>query len=150
MTSRLLSVSCKFLPTARVYLFRSATGRETGWLSLRDDANSPQVNLLAMALAFLQNLGGQVVGSAAHGGSSLGVHVLSTNQQGSEAKVADLDVHLLVEKQVSGFEVAMDNIARMQVFDGTRDLDDEATDFGHSDVFATLEHICKRAAGAQF
>jgi hypothetical protein len=29
-------------------------------------------------------------------------------------------------------------------------LDDEATDLGHSDVFATLEHVGKRAAGAQF
>ena len=87
--------------------------RKTGRLSLRDDANSPQIDLLAVALALLQNLGGQVVGSTAHGGSSLGVHILSTNKQGSEAKVADLDVHLLVEKQVSGLEVAMDDVARM-------------------------------------
>ena len=119
-------------------------------MSLRDDANSPQINLLAMALAFFQDLGSQVVGGAAHGGSPLGVHVFPTDKQSSEAKVADLDVHLLVEEQVAGLEVAVDDVAGMQVFDSARDLDDEATDFGHSDVFATLEHVGKRAAGAQF
>ena len=108
MNSRQSSVSYKFLPWMMrgMELFRQQeciySGQpqdaKQGRLNLRDDTDSPQIDFLAMALALFQDFRSQVVGSAAHGGSSLGVHILSTDRQGSEAKVADLDVHLLVQE----------------------------------------------------
>jgi len=116
----------------------------------RYDADCPQVDLVIVSLALCEDFWGEIVGSATHSGSPDSLHILAVDEQGGQAKVTDLDVHVVVEEQVARLQVTMDNVARMQVLDGARDLDNQTADLGHGKRLALLEHVGERATRAQF
>ena len=92
-----------------------------------------------------EDLGRQIVRCATHGSSTNCAVVVLGKKQGSKAKIADLDVHVLVEEEVAGLEIAMDDVSLMQVLDGATCLDHESTNLGHGEVLALLDRISERA-----
>lgn len=114
-----------------------------------NNPDCPQIDLFVVTLTLVEDLWSQIVRSAAHGGPSLDVHVLATDKQSGQAKVTHLDVHVVVEEEIPGFEIPMDNIPRVEVLDGTADLDHESTDLGHGETFSLFEQVGKRATRAE-
>eukprot|EP00672_Neobodo_designis_P022365 CAMPEP_0174850216 /NCGR_PEP_ID=MMETSP1114-20130205/19102_1 /TAXON_ID=312471 /ORGANISM="Neobodo designis, Strain CCAP 1951/1" /LENGTH=523 /DNA_ID=CAMNT_0016084655 /DNA_START=308 /DNA_END=1876 /DNA_ORIENTATION=- len=77
-----------------------------------DDAARPRVGLEAVVPALLEHLGGDVVGGAAHGlEQRRAVGRLEVRQ----AEVGDLQVVVLVEEEVLGFDVAVRDALRVAV-----------------------------------
>ena len=77
------------------------------------------------------NLGGCVIGAAAARGQEV-----SVGYDIRESKVTDLDVVVLVEKNIFRFEVAVHNLETMGIFDARYELLEEAAGlvFGHAAV----------------
>ena len=90
-----------------------STRTKLAFLDVRDDSNSPKIDFLIVSLpSLLQEFGGYIVWSAAHGCSSQ-TNLMLPDQDGCEAKIADFHVHLLVKEDIAGFEVAVDNVSVM-------------------------------------
>lgn len=94
-----------------------------------------------MSLALLQNLWCQIVRRAAHGRSPTNFHFLLRDHECCQTKIADLDVHVAVQEEVSGLEIPVDNVSVVEVFDGSADLDNQSSNFRQSQVLPSLEHI---------
>lgn len=79
-----------------------------------EDTQTPPVDGLAVALG-ANDLGGQVIGGAAHGPRNVG-HFLG------KAKIDELDVTIRIEQNVLRLQVAVRNIALVQVLERHDDL----------------------------
>lgn len=97
------------------------------------------------SLSLLQDLGGNVIRRAAKRGPPDGVHVVTSNQQGSQTKIADLGIHVLIEENVAHLQIAMYDALPVHVFDCPSDLYGVETDFGLGQPFPLLYHLHQRA-----
>lgn len=100
----------------------------------RDDANGPNIDLLVVTFtALLENLWRNVTWSptqccAAH------CSIMWPNHHSSESKISNLNIHLMVQEQISGLQVAMNDVAHVKVLNSTASLDHVSTDFGHCEI----------------
>src|SRR3569833_279384 len=134
-----------------------SNGARTGWspgrcsANLHNDPQAPDVHHMVMAsLPFLQDLGGYVVWSTTERRSANRLHVLARHQQGGQAKVPDLGVHMLVQEDVAHLEVAVDHALGVHVLDGACNLDGIVPDLGLRHTASPLDHIHERPIRAQF
>ena len=94
-------------------------------------------------LALLEDLGGDVVGRSAQGRSPHDLHVLARQEQSSQAKIANLDIHVLVEEDVAHLQVAVDDALHVHVLDGAGNLDRVESHLGFRHTLAPLDHVHK-------
>ena len=66
-----------------------------------------------MATLALQHFGRDVIRRSANGALFLSVEI----EFGSQAKITQLDLHLVVEEQVAQFQITVDDAMRVQVFE---------------------------------
>ena len=92
-------------------------------------------------LALFQDLGRDVVGRATEGASPVLRVLLVRDQEGSEAKVADLDVHMLVEEDVPHLQISVDDVLVMHVFDGAAGLDEIRAHLWLREVPSPPDHV---------
>src|SRR4051812_266566 len=97
-----------------------------------------------MALAsLLQYFWCQVVWCAAHCCPPDSAIVALGDKQRGKTEVTNLDVHVVVQEEVAGLEVSMDDVALVQVFDGAACLDHKPSNFRHGEVFTLLDGVGK-------
>ena len=70
----------------------------------------------------LKNLRGDVVRSTTDGSFALSIKL----EFGSKTKVTNLDLHLLVEEEITKLEISMDDPMRVEVLDSIANLHDVA------------------------
>ena len=123
------------------------TGLE-GWPSVEhgveDDADGPAVNRVAVATVLVENLRGQIVGSAAHGALLLAL----VEDLGSQAEVAHFEAHSVRKEQVAQLEVSVDDLARVDVLDGVDELRDVVSGLNLMQALASLDKIREGLVGA--
>ena len=115
-----------------------------------DDAEAPYVDLMIVSLpALCENLGCDVVGCPTKRSSPIQRIFALREHQGSEAKVANLHVHVVIEEDVAHLQVAMDDVLAMEIFDGPTYLDHESADFRLGQELPLLDHLHQRAVVAE-
>ena len=82
---------------------------------------------------------GDVVWRAAHGLPSL--LIFFGNKHGSQAKIAQFDIHVAVEKDVAHFQVSMRDISLVEVFDCAAELNHEPAYLGQAQAFPLMDHL---------
>ena len=87
----------------------------------------------------LYDLGGDVVGSAAHGP----LFLVGELELGGQAEVADLDVHGAVEEDVAKLEVPVDDPVRVHVLYAGDQLKHEEAGFLCGQSFAFFNHLAE-------
>jgi hypothetical protein len=80
------------------------------------------------------DLGGDVVGRATNGLFAL----FGVNEESSEAKVADFDLHLVREEEVAELQVAVDNVRLVEGKDDVDDLEEVALRLRLGEILAAL------------
>ncbi|KAI6875609.1 hypothetical protein KC323_g33 [Hortaea werneckii] len=123
--------------------FRPGVSPAFELLRVGDDTNRPEINFFVVTFPLLQDLRSKIVRSSAHGRSPFDLHLPLGHKQSRQTKVSNFDIHLVVEKQIARFEIPVDNVAVMEIFDCACNLDNEAPDFGEGQVFPLLEHVGK-------
>lgn len=98
-------------------------------------------------LPLLKNLRSNIVWRAAQRRPSNGLHVPTSHHQRSKAEVANLGIHLVIQKDVAHFQISVNNTLAVHVFDGAGDLDGVESDFGFGEALSTLYHVHKRPVG---
>lgn len=98
-----------------------------------------------MAYNALDNLRGNIIGRAAYGPLLL----LSELEFCGQAEVANLEFHTTADKDVSHFEVAMDNTMSVHVLDCRKNLVHEILGFTIGEFLAALEHFTETLVSAQ-
>jgi len=86
--------------------------------SVDDNSQRPDVHLIGVTTFAFEHLGRNVVGRTANSSLFLAIEV----QFGCQSDVAQLYLHLVVQKQVSEFEITMDDPMRVQVLERLDDL----------------------------
>ena len=103
--------------------------RLKGWLandeSVNDDTDGPDIHLIRVTLLALEHLRSDIVGSTANGALSLTIEL----KLGGETEIADLDLHLVVEEEVTQLQISMDDAMTVKVLHSGADLVDIALDF---------------------
>ena len=113
---------------------------------VQDDADGPSVDFEAVTVCGVkEDFWSDIVWSSANSFFALS----GTFDEGSEAKVADFDVHVVIEEEVSEFEVAVDDLVRVHVVTGADELYHEVTGFAFSETAATTEHVHEGTASAE-
>jgi hypothetical protein len=97
---------------------------------------------------FLQNLGCKVIRCPAHC-CPPHPNVVLRHEHCSKSKIADLDIHATVQKQIPSLQIAVNNVTIMQVFNGAAYLNKPASDLGHGEVRSFAQGIGQRAVLAQ-
>jgi hypothetical protein len=98
-----------------------------------------------MAYNALDNLRGNIIGCAAYGPLLL----LSELEFCGQAEVANLEFHTTADKDVSHFEVAMDNTMSVHVLNCRKNLVHEILGFTIGEFLAALEHFTETLVSAQ-
>ena len=105
-----------------------------------DDAHGPDIDLegmTALLLVAVNDLGSDVVGSAADGLALL----VGAGQTGGQTKVSDLDVEVLVQEEIAQLEVAMDDVDAVHVSDGVQELLYVVLDLRLRESLPPLDHF---------
>lgn len=100
--------------------------------------------------SLLENLWSDVVGSSAKSCATNCLHVPTSYQQRSEAEIANLGVHLSIQKDVSHFQITVNDSFVVHVLDGASDLNCVEANFGLSETLPSLNHIHERTIRANF
>lgn len=115
-----------------------------------DDTQTPYIDHVVMASpTLLQDLGGNIVRSAAECGPSDGVHVVTSHQEGSQSEVADFRVHVPVKKNIAHLQITVDDALSMHVFNGTGNLHSVKAYFGFCQTLPPLYHLHQRSVRAE-
>ena len=88
---------------------------------------------------------GDVVGSSTNSAFLLSVE----HHSGGQAKVANLQLHVLAEKEVSQLEIPVYHFVMMHVLDCLYQLSDIALDLDVCESSPALDHVVERQVGAQ-
>lgn len=91
---------------------------------VENDPNTPNVGLLAGVLVSLDHLRGRVGGRAAKG-----LHERARVEKVGKAKVYDLDVEILVQQDVLGLQISVDDVVGVTVVEGGDDLPEKPPGF---------------------
>ena len=86
-------------------------GRSTMEHGIKDDADRPEIHLIAMAIASVKHLGCQIVWSATNGALALSI----VKHLSCKSKVADLQAHAIGQEEISKFQISMDHLMRVNV-----------------------------------
>lgn len=82
-------------------------------LSVNDDSHRPDVDLIRMSLS-LQNFWSDIVGRAANGLLLFLVEL----QPSSQSEVTKFDFHVLVQKEISEFQISVDDLVLVEIDEG--------------------------------
>lgn len=100
-------------------------------------------------LALFKDLWRDVIWRATQSCPADGLHVPSGDQQGCETEIANLDIHVPVEKDVSHLEIPVDYALRVHVFNGARDLDSIEAHLRFRQALSPLNHVHQRSIRAE-
>ena len=114
--------------------------------SVDDDAQRPDVDLVRVTLLALQHLGSNIVRSTANGSLALAVEL----ELRSKTEVTYLDLHLVVEEQVTQLKVTMDDSVTVQVLDGIANLDNVALHLELVQSLSSSQKLVERRRRAHF
>ncbi len=118
------------------------------WLSdqqcVQNTTQRPNVHLVRVAL-LVEDLGRDVVRRAAQ---SLFAFALEIDACG-QAKVADLELHVVVEEQVAQLQVTVNDFVVVQVLTSQDDLTHKIAGLGLSDGLTSLVHLHERSPATQ-
>ena len=120
-------------------------GRFTDDQRVDDHTDGPDVDLVGVALLALEHLRSDIVRRTANGALALTVEF----EFRGETEVTDLDLHLVVQEEVTQLQVTMDDSVTMKVFDGSTDLVDVALDLELMKTLTTAQQLIKRLILAQ-
>lgn len=111
---------------------------------VQNAAQRPHVDLVRVAL-FVEHLGRYIVGRAAQSLFPLALKVNS----GRQTEIANLELHVVVQKQVAQLQVSVNDFVVVQVLAREHYLPHEVARLGLRDRFAPLVHFHEGAAAAQ-
>lgn len=102
-----------------------------------NDAERPDVDLIAVACSALKHFRSYVVGSSANGPLLLAFKI----EFGCQAEVSKLNKHFVIQKQVAQFEITVDDPMGMQVLESVDDLSSVALDLQLVETLSSLEEL---------
>lgn len=105
--------------------------------------------MIVPLLSLFENFRGNIVRRAAERCPAHHLHVLARKKQRGESKVTDLGVHILVEKNVSDLEVAVNDTLGVHVLDSAGNLDTVKAHLGLCQAFTPLDHVHQRTIRTQ-
>lgn len=111
-----------------------------------DDAQRPDVHFVGVSRFPLQHLRRNVVGCPANSALAFPVEV----NLGCESEVADLDLHALVDEEVSEFQVAVNDSVGVQVLECAYNLHGVTLHFQLVEPLPALEQVIQRLILANF
>ena len=106
--------------------------------AVEDDANSPYIDLVAVALG-LEDLWSQVV----RGSTDSTLSFALVENLGGQSEISNLESHMVREEQVSKLEVAMDDLLGVDVLDGLHQLVDVVAGFDLVKLLTALNQVCQ-------
>lgn len=92
--------------------------------SVDDDSERPDIDLVRVTLLSLENLWSNIIWSTTDGSLSLSVEL----KFGGQTEITYLDFHLVVEEEITEFEISVNDSVGMKILYGVADLDDIALD----------------------
>ena len=104
---------------------------------IHDDTEGPNIHFVGMADLALEDFGGDVVGGAADGFLLLAFKF----QSRSQPEVAQLDLHFIVQEQVSELEVSVNDAVGDEVLKTLNNLDQVALDFQFGETFTSFKQF---------
>lgn len=115
----------------------SFEGRFANYEGVDYDSQRPGIHFIGMPALALQNFRSNVVGCATNSALFLSVVV----ELRSQAEVAQFDLHLVVEEQVSQLQVPVDDPVRVQVLQSCDYLQRVTLYFKFMEPFTALEEF---------
>lgn len=142
-----------FREVVRVHANALVGGLDVGGLEWRltnnkrvnDDADGPDVHLVGVALLALEHLGRDVIWRTADGALALSIEL----QLGGETEISDLDLHLVVDEQVTELEISVNDAMRVHVLDSRANLVHIALDLELVQAFPAPQQLIQGLVGAQ-
>ncbi len=114
------------------------------WASIKHGvenySDSPVVDFIAMTTFSIQNLWCQIVWSSTDSSLSL---TLEENLS-SKSEITNLETHLLCEEKISEFQVSVNNLARVNVFESLAELVNVVASFNLMKSLASLDQVWER------
>jgi hypothetical protein len=92
--------------------------------SVDDDSERPDIDLVRVTLLSLENLWSNIIWSTTDGSLSLSIEL----KFGGKTEITYLDFHLVVEEEITEFEISVNDSVGMKILYGVADLDDIALD----------------------
>ena len=106
-------------PSVRGFDVRGLKGRFTDDQRVDDYSKRPDIDLVGVTVAALENFWGDVVRSPANGSLFLAIEI----EFSREPKVTQFNLHLVVPEPVAQLEVSVDDAVGMEVLESVDDLD---------------------------
>lgn len=100
--------------------------------------------MIVTASSLLKDLGRNVIGGATQRSSSDGVHVISRHHKSSQAEVANLGVHVLIQKDIAHLQITVYNALLVHVLDRAGNLYCIETHLGLCQALSLLDHLHER------
>ena len=119
---------------------RCLEGRLTNNKRVNDDSDRPDVDLVGVTLLALEHLGSDVVGSTANGTLPLSIEL----KLGGETKITDLDLHLVVEEQITELQISVNDAMTVQILDSGTDLVNVALNLELVKALSATEQLIQR------
>ena len=120
--------------------------RSTNTQSIKYDAYRPCIHLKAMTIRSIEkHLRSNVIRSS----TDRLLPLARILYQCSEAKIANFDVHLMVEKEVAKLEVTVDDLIGMHVMARSEELNHEVSRLGFRKATSPSKHVHKRTSLAE-
>ena len=98
-----------------------------------------------MALLSLEHFRGDIVGRTADRSLALTIEL----KLGCQTEITDLNLHLVVEEEVTELEISMNDAMTVKVFDSCADLIDVTLDFELVEALTTAQQLVQRLVLAQ-
>ena len=120
-------------------------GRSSKKEGIANDSHRPDVDFVGVADWPLYDLGGDVVGSAAHGP----LFLVGELELGSKAKVTNLDVHGAVEEDVAELKISVDDPVWVHILHSRDQLKHEEAGFLCCQSFSFFDHLAQGLRGLE-